>query len=73
MNLMHGVWCPPVVCVPAAPPGQPAAPVFRWRDDAGVWHAGAELPVAIQQRLPGPEWARCEAHRFRRLGDRRAA
>lgn len=72
MNLLNGRWCASVVCVPAAKPGQPASPVFRWEAD-GVWREGDQLPAAIQKTLPGPEWSRCEAHRFRRMGDRRAA
>lgn len=69
MNLLHGCWCPSVVCVPAPKVGQPDAGIFRLADGRTV----DELPPAVAAALPGPEWERCESHRLRRLGSRRAA
>jgi len=64
VNLLHGIACPSVVC-------RPAGPVFAWQDAAGDWQQGDELPVEISEALPGPEWARCSNHAWRRMGDRR--
>jgi hypothetical protein len=64
-NLVCGVACPPVIC-------QRRGPTFRWHDGT-TWREGDALPIAIARALPGPEWSRCESHRYRRMGDRRAA
>jgi len=64
-NTLYGASCPPVVC-------QRTGPAFRWHDGK-EWHQGEALPAEIARALPGPEWARCEVHAWRRLGDRSAA
>lgn len=74
MNFLNGRWCASVVCVPAPKPGEPTPPVFRWKEPgAAAWDTGDQLPASVLKTLPGPEWSRCEAHRFRRMGDGRAA
>ncbi len=66
MNWIHGVACVPVVC-------QPTGHVFKWQDADGRWHWCDVLPDHVTASLPGIEWARCEAHRYRRMGDRKGA
>jgi hypothetical protein len=64
VNLLHGVRCPPVIC-------KQTGRAFQWRSDDGQWHSGDELPAEIANALPGPEWERCENHRYRVMGDAR--
>lgn len=73
LNLIHGVWCPPVVQVRREKPGQQQTPIFKWQESDGVWNSGDELPDHIANALPGPFWDECERHRQRRIGHRRAA
>ncbi|MEY2800914.1 MAG: hypothetical protein RL513_498 [Pseudomonadota bacterium] len=61
MNLLRGQSCPPVVC-------RRSGPVFSWQTAEG-WHEGDELPDRVSRMLPGPEWERCEAHRYRRMAE----
>jgi hypothetical protein len=65
-NVVEGVACPAVIC-------QRTGPAFRWQDADGQWREGDALPAEIEQALPGPEWGRCVAHGWRRLGDRQGA
>jgi hypothetical protein len=66
VNLIRGVVCIPVVC-------QPDGYAFRWQDADQRWHRCDVLPPHVAASLPGIEWSRCEAHRHRRMGDRRGA
>lgn len=73
MNYLHGTLCPSVVCVQPPKPGEPTTPVFRWQDEDEKWHDCDELPAEIASALPGPEWARCEVHAWRRMGAAKGA
>lgn len=64
-NIVASRTCPPVIC-------QQTGPVFKWHDGKD-WQQGDELPAAIKDALPGPEWSRCEVHAWRRMGERATA
>lgn len=65
MNQRGAVTHPPVI-------RQRKGPAFQWHDGQ-AWRQGDELPAPIASALPGPLWEACEAHRYRRMGDQRAA
>jgi hypothetical protein len=60
MNTIALHTCPSVIC-------QPKGHAFKWESPDGTWPTGDDLPPEIAAQLPGPEWARCELHRWRRI------